>query len=499
MKIIFNFILLIVNMMFYSTPVQASSEIILNMKSAMNSLSVYHYSFLFILVLVFLVIIVLQSYIGNKKKSAMKNLLEVDQLTGVLTRYKFLLEAKKILETARPKEYLLLAVDIDNFKYINKTHGYQSGNIFLQSMAEKLIKYYKNCVLIARDSNDIFILLVKNSIDMANIDSEVNYENSIIEDYYDEFNNKCSISVSRGIYVVNDVTEELDYMLDCANSARLEGKKSFGLTTTLFTEQMRKNQLDKNQIVSDMEDALENNEFYIVIQPKYCLKTDKIMGGEALVRWTNKYHNSLYPDDFIPIFKGNGFISNIDYFVFEKVCDLIKNSPIDFPRLSVNLSAITALQENFLESYSDILLKSKVDPTKIEIEITESAFVSNFSLVYNKIKSLKKLGFIISIDDFGTGQSALNRLKDMDIDILKLDTEFIGSSLPTEKGVSIMKNVINMSKELNMTTVAEGVENKEQYDTLKEIGCDLIQGYYLSKPMNVNEFMDVISKQNDMK
>lgn len=414
-----------------------------------------------------------------------------------MTRYKFIVEVKEKLKKVNPKEYLILLIDIDNFKYINKVYGYHLGNEVLKAFADNLITCFEKNSIIMRESNDNFIMLIKNNFNGKTFCKKENCEDCILKGIYEILGKEYKISISKGVYIIDNPKNDVDYMIDCANTARLKGKEKYGTTLFEFTEKMKKEQIIKNMIVSNMEYALKNKEFFIVFQPKYNLISEKIIGAEALVRWKSK-GNFFYPNDFIPIFEANGFIIKLDYYIFDKVCEFIKKfiqNNVDL-KISINLSGKTLLEDNLIETYSKILNKYNISSKFIEIEITESAVINNFGTVNFKINELKKLGFKVSMDDFGTGTSSLNRLQDISVDIIKLDRGFINSTLSKEKGVRILKNIIMMSKDLNLITVAEGIETKEQLELLKKLGCNIGQGYYFAKPLEIKEFLKKIKNES---
>ncbi len=447
-------------------------------------------TFSLLLVAIFFIGIII--IITKKKQEELLIIRNVDDLTKLMTISKFFTEAGKVLKNASPNEYMLYSVDIDNFKQINKLNGYDFGNKVLVEFAKVIRKKFGEDSLIAREINDIFIILAKhthntNTVCEKNDDCEVcsayNYKNI--------FSNNYTLSTSEGIYIVENPSEDIGFMLDCSHTARLEGKQTFGKTTHIFTEEMLRRQFTKNTIESLMESALKNDEFFVVLQPKHGLLSGNLIGAEALIRWKPKSGKTIYPDEFISIFETNGFIKKIDFFILEKVCQLIQQQENDFPTISVNLSGVTAIIDNLAEQYLAILDRYEVQPSQIEIELTESAFVMNSKKVRHNLEELKNSGFGLSIDDFGIGFSSLSRLKDMNVDELKLDRSFIASNLISDRGIAILKNVISLSKDLHLNVVAEGIETEEQMNVLLSLGCDIGQGYFFAKPMEIDDFLNI--------
>ncbi|MFI3176752.1 MAG: EAL domain-containing protein, partial [Eubacteriales bacterium] len=290
-------------------------------------------------------------------------------------------------------------------------------------------------------------------------------------------------------YPIHNRMESVTQMIDGATIARNAGKQILGYTITEYTEEMREERRNKNHVVQTMNEGIQNKEFIMYYQPKINLNTGHIVGAEALVRWVQG-GKLIPPDCFIPIFEKNGFIEELDYYVFEEVCAFINRQKGMAPIISVNLSWITVGKDNLIQRLEAILEKYQVKPIQIDLEITESAFVDQFEDSLSRLEHLRSLGFTISMDDFGAGISSLNRLKEIPLDIMKIDRGFVMDSLENKKGKIIIENVIQMGKKLNLETVAEGIETKEQLEFLRDMGCDVGQGYYYARPLPEGEFLD---------
>ncbi|EFS27535.2 hypothetical protein FUAG_03050 [Fusobacterium ulcerans ATCC 49185] len=248
--------------------------------------------------------------------------------------------------------------------------------------------------------------------------------------------------------------------------------------------------LKEKNIEDNMEHALENNEFIVYFQPKVELKTNKIAGAEALVRWQDPKKGLIPPDEFIPIFEKNGFITKLDIYVFEEVCKTIRkwlNEGINPIPVSVNLSRMHLQNPNFLKKYKEIQEKYEVPADLLEIELTETLVFENFEQLKKVIDDIHQMGFSCSIDDFGSGYSSLNLLKEIPVDILKLDRIFF-SKKNDKRGNSVIESIISLAKKLNMTTISEGVETISQVEFLRKADCDLVQGYVYSKPLAKDDF-----------
>ena len=448
------------------------------------------YILLITIIMIFIFFLIL--YLNIKKKKEIKVLLEYDQLTHLYRRDKFIIEANKILSNARSQEYLILTIDIDSFRNINTNYGYDEGSNLLVILSKVLKQKYPNS-LICRDNADQFILLLENTYNGQALCGEYNCEGCINKRVEDLCGGKYRVNLSRGIYIIDDIKLDVGTMISYSNYARLREKNSYGTTLTLFTNGMLSKIKLYEQIDEKIEEGFNNNEFYPVYQPQINIIDKKIDGAELLIRWKNKDGVIYQPDSFIPVLENNGFIFNIDCFMLEQACIFIKEHPeLDFP-LAVNLSNITILKNNIVEILSNLINKYKVPANKLEVEITESSFATNTSLIKYKIKQINRMGIKTTIDDFGTGISSLNRLKDLDVHTLKIDKSFLDESLMLDKGVLILESIIEMTKKLGLNIIVEGVETEEQLAIIKKLGGDIVQGYYFSKPLEKEQFIEYIN------
>lgn len=428
-------------------------------------------------------------YEERSKRKALLNILNKDQLTGVLSENRFVEETRKVLKDNPQKKYSLISVDIDNFKYMNERYGYETGSQVLQIFAEYLKDFAQVPRLLGRGFGDNFFALVETEGVEAEIKQAMEVESVIIGKIETLLADNYKWGFSVGMYDIENPKLDINYMLDCTNFAREKGKKTVGRTFYKFTEEMLKERANRNLILSQMENAIVNKEFVLYYQPKVDLNTLQIVGAEALIRWL-KDGELVPPNHFIPVFETSGFIETLDDYVVEEVCKFIeKNKEISVPKISLNISSITMLRLDLVEQLVNIVQKHGVSPEQLDLEITESAFVDGFDEAISRIDTLRALKFTISIDDFGTGISTLHRLKDIEADILKIDRAFIVDALENDKGKTIIKNIISMSKELEIMTVAEGIETREQLELLKELQCDVGQGYYFSRPMPEADFV----------
>ncbi|MFI3173868.1 MAG: EAL domain-containing protein [Bacillota bacterium] len=417
---------------------------------------------------------ILLGIMHSNKKNALYNIINIDQVTELYTRYKFIEMAEERLAVSSSGEYVIISIDIDNFQYINESYGYEYGTQVLRMLGYHLRSYFGLEALIAREKDDTFLVMIVTEQLPTDKDGEYSELSKAITEI-PGIDNK--VKTSQGVYFIADKEESVPYMIDCAHSARLLGKRNYMSTVGKFTEDIRKDRTRKNEIVAKMEDALKNQEFQVFYQAKVSFKERQYCGAEALVRWIPKDNTGMiFPDQFIPLFENNGFIIKLDYYVLDTVCQFVaQEGEHNLPKISVNLSGITMMETDLVERVVATLDRYCLSYSAIELEITESAIVNKFKDIIVKIKILRSLGFAVSMDDFGSGISSLNHLKNIDIDILKIDKAFIVDILKEEKSVAIVRNVVNMAKELNLTVVVEGVETKWHVEILSGLGCDIAQ------------------------
>lgn len=426
----------------------------------------------------------------RRQRMIAERAMQHDSLTGLLSLQKFKTEVERVLREQPEKEFCILSLDMDNFKYINEIYGYEIGTQILLKTAD-CVHHNIPCIdeIIARNFADHFLALTTKEQLYETVTGD--------EEGYDKLKAQLSailgkdynFSFSMGVYPIHNRMESVTQMIDGATIARNAGKQILGYTITEYTEEMREERRNKNHVVQTMNEGIQNKEFIMYYQPKINLNTGHIVGAEALVRWVQG-GKLIPPDCFIPIFEKNGFIEELDYYVFEEVCAFINRQKGMAPIISVNLSWITVGKDNLIQRLEAILEKYQVKPIQIDLEITESAFVDQFEDSLSRLEHLRSLGFTISMDDFGAGISSLNRLKEIPLDIMKIDRGFVMDSLENKKGKIIIENVIQMGKKLNLETVAEGIETKEQLEFLRDMGCDVGQGYYYARPLPEGEFLD---------
>ncbi len=292
-----------------------------------------------------------------------------------------------------------------------------------------------------------------------------------------------------GAAKINDV-KDINTVIENANIARKSVKDSLKAACKIFDESMKKDLQKEAEITNDMEQALKNGEFLVYFQPKINLRTNKLVGAEALVRW-KKNGVLIPPSDFIPIFEKNGFIVNVDFYVYEEVCKTLRkwlDQNMSTIPISINVSRVHLNDDDFVKQFETLVDSYGIPHKYLELELTETILLDNPIVAIEVIKQLKNKGFSISIDDFGSGYSSLNLLKDINTDILKLDKEFFSRGEMKREEKIIVSSIIGMAKQLDMKVVSEGVETNTQSEFLKSISCDMAQGFLFSKPVPIKEF-----------
>lgn len=309
-----------------------------------------------------------------------------------------------------------------------------------------------------------------------------------------------NIMIVYGVYVVTDRSLPISFMCDRAALAAKTVKGHYMKSYAFYDDKMRLSIENEQNIINEMSDALENHEFVPYYQPKYDVKTNKPVGAEALARWIHPTKGFISPGVFIPIFEKNGFISKLDFYIWECVCKQLKewkDKGVPLFPVSVNVSRVNLYNPNLSKIIIELTKKYDVDPKYFNIEITESVYTDDNVMIDDITSQLRNNGFTILMDDFGSGYSSLNVLKDVQVDMLKMDMMFMFKAKYDGRAETIISSVIRMAKWLNIPVIAEGVDRAEQVEFLKSVGCDYIQGFYYSKPLPAADYEKLISDQEE--
>lgn len=437
----------------------------------------------------------------KSKEKEISNLAYYDRLTGCFNKDKFKKEAIR-LATDEEYNYGIVFIDVVNFKLINEIFSYENGNKLLRYMSKVIKEELGEGEVYFRNNDDKFGLLLKIE-DRSNLLKRLRYLEEQIISFSIKNNQKYNINLKFGIYILDYINNNKDFeiCLDRAEIALVKAKKTYNNHYEFYDETMHKNTVMKQMVENNAGEDIESKGFTVYLQPKYDLMTETISGAEALVRWDNKEYGRVSPNEFIPIFEENGFIIQLDRYVLIRVCRMInywkeKGYPV-FP-VSVNQSRVHFYQENYIDDLKYIIETEKIDPKMIIIEITENLVMENLAVIKDTVKDLKDLGFSVSMDDFGSGYSSLNILKNLFIDELKLDKKFLEDSSDSYRGEKIIAKIIELAKALSIKTVSEGVETERQVHFLRSVGCDIAQGYFFAKPMPIDEFESKIFHKEDI-
>lgn len=444
--------------------------------------------FIIIYANILLISIVIFTILNHKNHKELEHSIYTDNLTGILNRAGFEAAAASLLVQNPENKYCLIEFDIDDFKFLNNNYGFELGNKLLCALASCLQNTYHTKQLCAHISADNFVVLSIN--DSQIIDKLHNL--LLLTLHQETFINICEfVSFTFGGYEISENNEAIQSIMDKASIAHKNAKVLEKSIITWYNEKFLEKLNNENKLKNRMHYALNNNEFKMYLQPKYTLSDLKIQSAEALVRWDIPNYGIVAPDNFIPLFEKNGYISEIDFHMLKKACDYIRKHIDTYGEellIAVNFSRVTIYNQKFFQTIIEIVDSFAVPHHCIEIEITESAFDEISDLIIKKILSLQEIGFIISIDDFGSGYSSLNLLNKLPIQILKLDREFLQEYGVTEKTKNIIKCIIELAHTLDIKVICEGIEKQEHVDFLQNIGCDYGQGFYFSRPIPQEEF-----------
>lgn len=437
-------------------------------------------------------------YLQVKSNRQLEEFVFVDSITGGSTYEKFKMEVEDYLRKNTHQTYAILSIDIDKSKYIEEIFGNEEyirainyvWNVLNEETAEEEFCCHK-------DADHFYALFqykdedwIKHRIEAMYDDIQEKIEQGEI--YYD-------LKISVGVYILNNRKHGIERILSRSDVARKTIKGQHDRLYAFYTEEMKKSQVKNKEIEDKMEKALEKGEFYVCYQPKFSTQQKKVVGAEALVRWRMNGENVIPPSDFIPLFESNGFIKELDKYVFEQVCKDVSgwlDKGLDVKPVSVNLSQMQLYNSNFIKEYAEILERYDLDSKYVQLELTETAMFDNPVVLAKIINQLHNIGFEILMDDFGKGYSSLNMLKNVEVDTVKIDKSFVDDIGSNKKVERIIATIVSLVRALNMHVVAEGVENEIQYRFLNLVECDEIQGFYFSKPIVADEYEELLKKKD---
>lgn len=448
----------------------------------------------FFIVIVVIFIIMLR-YAYRQIMTNNEKLLKVaytDSLTGIDNYARF----QKVVGTAmkETEDYSLAILNVRHFKFINEMFGKEKADELLCYIAKNLKNSMQENEYVCRYSGDQFYIFLRETKEEV-ISERLRFMIYSVIDIGNRVQSSYRVDLNFGVIINDGSYQDLQQMLTYASFALARSKESYQKQIAFFDIRLHEQVAVDNMIEHSMKAALDNHEFKLFLQPKVDLKTNKVAGAEALVRWIQEDGNMMFPDQFIPIFEKNGFCVQLDLYMFREACHQLREwidegkTPIP---ISVNQSKLMFYERGYVDKLCAIVAQYDISPSLITLEILENMAIDNFDAFNEKLSVLKEAGFKISLDDFGTGYSSLNTLGKLKIDELKIDRAFL---LEVIKGESknarlIMEEIVEISRKIKVSTVVEGVETKENEQLIKELGCDYGQGYYYSRPINVDQFTE---------
>lgn len=430
-----------------------------------------------------------------KNRTRLERIAYFDELIGMPNFNSFQERAQRTLEERSGEQFIFVKMDVDKFKLINERFGFFEGDRVLKNIAKALCDMVKEeDEFFARINVDEFILMFN-----ASRQEELkDLQHRFLERFHALMGPdlKYYLRFPSGRYMttpgecsMKDIFEKVNY---AHRQAKLLPEKS-GVWEFYYDDAEKAKALREIELQDKMGSALEQNEFKVYLQPKYELEHETIVGAEALVRWREANGNLVSPAEFIPLFERNGFIIQLDMFMFEQVCGILRNwqergQPL--VTISVNFSRLHLSNPNFIEELVTIADRYGIPKGSIEIELTETVVFENMEQFSEVLEQLHEAGFTMSMDDFGTGYSSLGLLKNLEVDAIKMDRSFFTNNKQEHRTKTVVGCVIDMAQKLKIHTVAEGVEHVDHILFLREVGCEVVQGYYYAKPMPAEEFLD---------
>ncbi len=409
-----------------------------------------------------------------------------DELTGLYNRKYFLERVAERLEEDPGESYLIVCCDICDFKMLNDVFGTEKGDGLLQSIAQELRNQTLEGEIYGRLGGDRFGLLMK----QENYQEEVftAATQSLVE-RIGEFS--YPVRICMGVYEIGDRALPARVMCDRAFMALNTVKRDrYGRNIAYYNEALRKDILLEQEFTAQLKEALRQRQIRIYLQPQVNGE-GKVLGAEALVRWSHPERGMINPGEFIGIFEKNGLIVELDQYVWEMACMQLqkwKEMGQDDMYLSVNISPRDFFFMDIHQRFTELVEKYEIDPGKLKLEITETAVMTDMEKQLRMIDRLREAGFVVEMDDFGSGYSSLNMLKNIRVDVIKIDMAFLGQSDDEVRARVILRTVVELSRQLEIPVITEGVETAEQVAFLKAIGCGMFQGYYFARPMEIEDF-----------
>lgn len=408
-----------------------------------------------------------------------------DSLTGAYNKEYFCDAARKLLNDNPRKDYFILLSDVRNFKMINELFGRQVGDKVLIQISQLLEQHVRPGAIYARYTDDRFAVIAE----WEGFDEKL-LADRIRNDTYLTGDLSYPVIIHTGIYKIVERDLPITAMVDRAQMALNNIKTEYNTRIAYYDEDLRENLIWEQMITGELDEALAEGQIRPYLQPQ--MNTDgKMEGAEVLVRWLHPTQGLLSPAKFLPVFEKNGMIAEVDSYIWEEACKILakwKKEGRDQLYLSINISPKDFYYMDVYQVITDLVKKYDIDLHNLHLEITETVLLTEMEKRLALIQRLQSDGFKVEMDDFGSGYSSLNMLKDIPVDVLKIDMVFLRKTKYVEKAKQILRTIIEMSYRLGIDAITEGVETKEQVDMLTDMGCRMFQGYYFSKPIPLQEF-----------
>jgi len=434
------------------------------------------------------------SIIKLRESAATLHAVEYDDLTGLYTRQAFIHHAEVLLKKNPDDEYTVIIAEVEEIKLLNEKYGIQAGNEILKKIGNFLKAAKLPCVLVGRFGGDQFVVMLRG--DKDKIDPKM-LERSF-SDLMDTLSSS-DLSCRFGIYENVDHSVPVSAICDRALMAlqmiRGQYGKVYAKYDNSFLEELEK----KNQIEKSMETALNEEQFKVFYQPKHDANTGELIGAEALIRWIHPEYGFMSPGEFIPIFEKNGFITEVDSYVWKRTCDNLSrwmSQGIRVVPISVNGSKVDFIYPQFLEMLSQPADDMNIPPHYLHLEVTESLFADRLDELIEILQKCQDKGYQIELDDFGSGYSSLSTLAILPLNVVKMDMKLV-RAIHDQRSLRVFSACINLAKSLGLKTVSEGVETEEQLKIIRDLGGDVIQGFYYSKPLPEDQFEEYLKKYSD--
>lgn len=418
---------------------------------------------------------------------------QLDPLTGLANNAGMNVGLQRYFKRRSMVGHSLVCVDISAFHRFNTMYGYANGDALLRCVGKVISTTYA-CG--TRTSSDIFVFVAPSAQTLPH-EAEQLLNQAVCDSMGEQF--ASVVNFKLGVFPILNDSHTLREIYDGALLALRDAKKHPKNNAVVYDHQLQQRSDLHKKIEVNMLGALSGGEFLVYIQPKFRVSDGLFCGGEALIRWKSEVMGFLTPDDFVPLFEGNGFIVELDFFMMEEVLKLLQyqhERKLPIAPISVNQSRITLTFPGYLERLEKLLAHYDVPLEYLEIEITEGALADEFDRIVELVNAFKRLGLSVSLDDFGSGYSSLNTLRLLPVDILKIDKGFLDESSTLPRSRTIIEHVINLSHGLGMGVVCEGVETSEQLEFLKQAGCDTLQGFLFSKALFFKDYLELYVLKN---